>query len=64
MYNRLWNRWSTAQHYFEVTVSGRCYFAFSDYSEHGDTVVSYCHRTLAGRGWSHDVTVRNWACFR
>ena len=49
---------------FEVTVSGRSYFAFSDYSEHGDTVVSYCHRTQPGRGWSHDVTVRNWACFR
>ena len=60
----LTNRWSTAQHYFEVTVSGRSYFSFSDYSEQGDTVVSYCHRTLPGRGWSHDVTVRNWACFR
>ena len=49
---------------FEVTVAGRSYFAFSDYktSPDGKKVVSYCQRTLAGRGWSHDVTVRNWAC--
>ena len=50
---------------FEVRVAGRSYFAFSDYksSPDGRKVVSYCQRTLAGRGWSHDVTVRNWACF-
>ena len=46
-----------------MTVAGRTYFAFSDYTEHGDTVVSLCSRTMAGQGWSHDVTVRNWACF-
>ena len=48
---------------FEVTVAGRTYFAFSDFTQHGDTVVSYCGKTKAGQGWSHDVTVRNWACF-
>jgi len=48
---------------FEVTVAGRTYFAFSDFTQDGQKVVSYCQRTLAGRGWSHDVTVRNWACF-
>lgn len=49
---------------FEVTVSGRSYFAYSDYVELGkDTVVSYCNQTKKGNGWSHDVTVRNWACF-
>ena len=26
-------------------------------------VVSHCGRTKKGQGWSHDVTVRNWACF-
>ena len=48
-----------------MTVAGRSYFAFSDYksSPDGRKVVSHCGRTLAGRGWSHDVTVRNWACF-
>jgi len=49
---------------FEVTVAGRTYFAFSDYNQSGDTVVSYCHRTRPGQGWSHDITVRNWACFK
>ena len=46
-------------------MAGRSYFAFSDYktSPDGRKVVSYCQRTQAGRGWSHDVTVRNWACF-
>lgn len=48
---------------FEVTVAGRSYFAYSDYSEDGDQVTSYCHQTREGGGWSHDVTVRNWACF-
>ena len=47
-------------------MAGRSYFAFSDYqtSPDGRKVVSYCQRTLAGRGWSHDVTVRNWACLQ
>ena len=48
---------------FEVTVAGRTYFAFSDFSQDGKKVVSYCDRTKAERGWSHDITVRNWACF-
>jgi len=49
---------------FEVTVSGRSYFAYSDYEELGpDKVASYCNQTKIGNGWSHDVTVRNWACF-
>ena len=26
-------------------------------------VTSFCNRTVPGQGWSHDVTVRNWACF-
>ena len=48
---------------FEVTVAGRSYFAFSDFTQDGKKVVSYCQRTKDGRGWSHDITVRNWACF-
>ena len=47
-----------------MTVSGRSYFAYSDYEESGDGVVtSNCHMTKVGGGWGHDVTVRNWACF-
>jgi len=49
---------------FEVTVNGRSYFAFSDFSVVSKKeVVSHCGRTKKGQGWSHDVTVRNWACF-
>jgi len=58
---------------FEVTVSGRSYFAFLDYGNIPDPdsdqesqfeeIVSFCNRTKPGNGWSHDVTVRNWACF-
>eukprot|EP00088_Acartia_fossae_P005496 TRINITY_DN12461_c0_g1_i3.p1 TRINITY_DN12461_c0_g1~~TRINITY_DN12461_c0_g1_i3.p1 ORF type:complete len:477 (-),score=87.30 TRINITY_DN12461_c0_g1_i3:116-1519(-) len=50
---------------FEVTVNGRSYFAFSDYKvlPDGETVESYCDRTQVGSGWSHDITIRNWACF-
>jgi hypothetical protein len=45
-------------------VSGRSYFAYSDYTEEApDKVVSYCNQTKIGGGWAHDVTVRNWACF-
>jgi len=50
---------------FEVTVAGRTYFAFSNFigpDKNGD-VVSFCNETLNGHGWSHDITVRNWACF-
>jgi cathepsin C len=46
-----------------VTVAGRSYFAYSDFAQQGEQVTSYCSRTLPGHGWSHDVTVRNWACF-
>jgi len=50
---------------FEVTIAGRSYFAYSDYVEEApDKVTSYCHQTKIGNGWSHDVTIRNWACFR
>jgi len=49
---------------FEVNVNGRSYFAFSDFSVVSKKeVVSHCGRTKKGQGWSHDVTVRNWACF-
>jgi len=49
---------------FEVTVAGRTYFGYSDYVEESpEKVISYCNQTKAGNGWSHDVTVRNWACF-
>jgi len=48
---------------FEVTVTGRSYFAFSDFTVDGQVVTSFCNRTKPGEGWSHDVTVRNWACF-
>ena len=48
-----------------MTVAGRSYFAYSDYVEEApDKVTSYCHQTKSGSGWSHDVTIRNWACFR
>jgi len=50
---------------FEVTVNGRSFFGFSDYKvlPNKGGVVSYCNRVRLGSGWSHDVTVRNWACF-
>lgn len=47
---------------FEVKVSGRSFFAFSYYEQTGDDVVSMCDRTFTG--WSRDITVRNWACYR
>ncbi|KAF0306549.1 Dipeptidyl peptidase 1 [Amphibalanus amphitrite] len=47
---------------FEATVNGRTYFAFSYYTQDGEEVTSLCDRTFPG--WSHDVTVRNWACIR
>ncbi|XP_023337847.1 dipeptidyl peptidase 1 isoform X3 [Eurytemora carolleeae] len=48
---------------FEVTVNGRTFFGFSDYEilPNKGGVLSYCNQTKPG--WSHDVTVRNWACF-
>ncbi|XP_050736886.1 dipeptidyl peptidase 1-like [Eriocheir sinensis] len=47
---------------FEVRVSGRSYFAFSKYEKSGKTIISKCDETFTG--WSRDLTVRNWACFR
>ncbi|XP_043206695.1 dipeptidyl peptidase 1-like isoform X2 [Amphibalanus amphitrite] len=47
---------------FEATVNGRTYFAFSYYTQDGEEVTSLCDRTFPG--WSHDITVRNWACIR
>ncbi|XP_071520204.1 dipeptidyl peptidase 1-like [Panulirus ornatus] len=47
---------------FEVKVSGRSYFAFSLYEKTGETVISMCDKTMTG--WSRDITVRNWACYR
>jgi cathepsin C len=49
---------------FEVVVNGRSYFGFSDYKVLPDkkTVESYCDKIPVGSGWSHDITVRNWAC--
>ncbi|XP_076028654.1 dipeptidyl peptidase 1-like isoform X2 [Oratosquilla oratoria] len=47
---------------FEVKVAGRSYFAFSFYKESDEVVTSLCDKTFTG--WSRDVTVRNWACYR
>ncbi|GLH14385.1 Cathepsin L-like proteinase [Gryllus bimaculatus] len=46
---------------FEVTVNERTYFAWSYYIKDGPNVTSFCDKTSAG--WSHDVTLRHWACF-
>uniref|UniRef100_A0A646QFX1 Dipeptidyl peptidase 1 n=1 Tax=Hemiscolopendra marginata TaxID=943146 RepID=A0A646QFX1_9MYRI len=46
---------------FEVVVNERKYFAFSLYKQQGQNVTSICDQTFPG--WSHDVLVRNWACF-
>lgn len=46
---------------FEVTISGRKFFAFSKYEKSGGTVESICDHTFPG--WSHDILDRNWACF-
>jgi len=48
---------------WEVRLAGRSYFAYSDYTEEaGGEVVSRCGASLPGQAWSHDITVRNWAC--
>ncbi|KAK4329117.1 hypothetical protein Pmani_000528 [Petrolisthes manimaculis] len=47
---------------FEIKIAGRSYFAFSLYEKSGSEVVSFCGKTMTG--WSRDVTVRNWACYR
>jgi len=46
---------------FEITINQRIYFAYSNFTEDGSDVNSYCDQTLAG--WSHDVLGHNWACF-
>lgn len=46
---------------FEVVVGDRKYFAFSNYTTQNHTTTSYCGSTL--NGWSHDLWVRNWACY-
>ncbi|XP_067008532.2 dipeptidyl peptidase 1 [Anabrus simplex] len=46
---------------FEVTVNERTYFSFSVYKQDGGNITSLCDRTFPG--WSHDVTLRHWACF-
>lgn len=47
---------------FEITINQRIYFAYSNFTEDGSEVHSYCDQTLAG--WSHDVLGHNWACFQ
>lgn len=47
---------------FEVVLNGRKYFAFSNYTVDGKQVTSYCDQTLTG--WSHDIYVRDWACYQ
>lgn len=46
---------------FEIRINERKYFAFSYYEQNATVVTSYCSQTF--NGWSHDVTVRNWACY-
>ncbi|GAB6031114.1 hypothetical protein CHUAL_007921 [Chamberlinius hualienensis] len=46
---------------FEITINQRKYYAFSYYEQVGSNVTSFCDRTF--NGWSHDITVRNWACY-
>ena len=47
---------------FEVTINYRKYFAFSQYKNVGQNVISYCNSTSAG--WSHDLLGNNWACVK
>lgn len=57
---------------FEVAVGGRKFFAFSNYSTSISTStstststsmpVSYCYSTL--NGWVHDLSGKDWACYR
>ncbi|KAJ9586859.1 hypothetical protein L9F63_019541, partial [Diploptera punctata] len=46
---------------FEITVNGRTYFAYFYYTEMLGEVTSDCGKTFSY--WSHDVTLRHWACF-
>ncbi|XP_064114817.1 dipeptidyl peptidase 1-like isoform X2 [Macrobrachium nipponense] len=47
---------------FEVNINQRSYFAFSYYEGDWGSSTSYCNRTF--NGWSRDVTIRNWSCFK
>ncbi|PSN58037.1 Dipeptidyl peptidase 1 [Blattella germanica] len=46
---------------FEITINQRNFFAFSYFTKNGANVTSYCGNTFPS--WSHDVTLRHWACF-
>uniref|UniRef100_T1IR55 Dipeptidyl peptidase 1 n=1 Tax=Strigamia maritima TaxID=126957 RepID=T1IR55_STRMM len=46
---------------FEVVINQRKYFAFSLFKQSGQNATNYCDQTFPG--WSHDILVRNWACF-
>jgi len=46
---------------FEITVNQRTFFAFSYFKQESTNVTSYCDQTFPS--WSHDVTLRQWACF-
>ncbi|XP_069678160.1 dipeptidyl peptidase 1-like [Periplaneta americana] len=47
---------------FEVTVNQRTFFAFFYFTKDDvGNVTSHCDRTFPS--WSHDVTLRHWACF-
>ncbi|XP_068228280.1 dipeptidyl peptidase 1-like [Palaemon carinicauda] len=47
---------------FEININQRSYFAYSYYEGDWGSSTSYCNRTF--NGWSRDVTVRNWSCFK
>ncbi|XP_034247774.1 dipeptidyl peptidase 1-like [Thrips palmi] len=44
-----------------IDVNGRTYFGYFAYSKDGRKITSYCQ--MVGRGLSHDVNMRHWACF-
>jgi cathepsin C len=49
---------------FEAIVGGNKYFAFFNYTQTDNQVVSHCDRTFTG--WFHEVGVdaKHWGCFR
>lgn len=46
---------------FEITINQRTFFAYFYYTQEYNNVTSYCGSTFSS--WSHDVTLRHWACF-
>lgn len=46
---------------FEITINQRTFFAYSYFTKEAENVTSFCDRTFPS--WSHDVTLRHWACF-